>query len=54
MSLVELSLKFSAEVKDEGLLLKAAEASGAAIEAAVTWIEDDDRLGKRGGRRINR
>ena len=47
---VELSLQFGAEVKDQGLLLNAVKAAGAAVDAAVTRIKDDDRLGERGRR----
>src|SRR5208282_325022 len=46
---VELSLQFGAEFIDERLFLNAAEAPGAAVGAAVAWIEDNDRR-RNGGR----
>ena len=51
LCVVELSLQFGTEVKDEGFLLNAAKTPGAAVDAAVTRIKDDDRLGEAGGYR---
>ena len=49
---VKLSLQFGAEFIHQRLFLGAAEATGAAVGAAVAWIEDNDRR-RSGGRGVN-